>query len=645
MRRVFARPARPGVLGVLIVVAAVSAAVSSSQLQAARAASPLPSIRTTGGFVPVVGRAAPGVQGSGDLVYHGGPVMTTNKAYSIFWIPSGQTVSSRYVSTINQFFQDVAHDSGQSSNVYASDTQYSNIQYSSTFGGTYTDTTAFPLNGCTAYGGASVCLSDSQLQAEINRVIQAQGWVKNSSNMFFIFTPKNVDSCDGANGCAFRSYCAYHGVTSGGAIYANMPYAVNTFYPSACDEHQYPNGDDADATLNVTSHEHNEAITDFQLNAWYDALGYENGDKCAWDFGTLSGSSGAEYNQTINGHHYFLQREYSNNGHQCVQTYQIQGGGSTPTVTSFSPTSGPVGTSVDVQGTNFTGATQVTFNGTADTSFVVNSSTDITAHVPTGATTGSIAVTTPSGTGTSSSSFTVTTGGGSPPTVSSFTPTSGSVGTSVSITGTNFTGATSVTFNGTASTFTVNSSTSITATVPSGATSGAIAVTTSNGTGASSTSFTVTTSNPIVNGNFESGTFSGWTTGGNNPTPTISTAQAHSPTHSALLGYTGSTGEPYGDSWIQQQFTVPAAGGTLSFYAWEFTTDSVYYDWQTCQLRTPTGSTLATIFGEASNARSWQQKSVSLNNWKGQNVVIWCNVHEDGYGDQTYMYLDDFTVN
>jgi hypothetical protein len=171
------------------------------------------------------------------------------------------------------------------------------------------------------------------------------------------------------------------------------------------------------------------------------------------------------------------------------------GGGNPPTVTSFSPTSGPVGTQVDVQGTNFTGATSVKFNGTSDATFVVNNATDITAHVPAGATTGTISVQTPNGTGTSSSSFTVTGGGGSPPTVTSFTPTSGPVGTSVTINGTNFTGVTAVQFNGTSATnYTVNSSVKITASVPSGATTGKISVSTGGGTGTSSASFTVTTS-------------------------------------------------------------------------------------------------------------------------------------------------------
>jgi hypothetical protein len=149
----------------------------------------------------------------------------------------------------------------------------------------------------------------------------------------------------------------------------------------------------------------------------------------------------------------------------------------------------------------------------------------------------------------------------------------------------------------------------------------------------------------ITNGGFETGNFSGWGTGGANPTPVVSSVRAHSGSYSALLGYTGSTGEPYGDSSIQQQFTVPSAGGTLSFYVWEFTTDAVQYDWQTCQLRNASGKALATIFKEAGNGQSWQQKSYGLNNWKGQTIRIWCNVHEDGYGDQTYMYVDDFGVH
>ncbi len=78
-----------------------------------------------------------------------------------------------------------------------------------------------------------------------------------------------------------------------------------------------------------------------------------------------------------------------------------------PTITSFTPTSGTIGTSVVITGANFTGATSVTFNGTSATTYTVNSDTQITATVPTGATTGTISVIAPGGTVTSAGTFTV----------------------------------------------------------------------------------------------------------------------------------------------------------------------------------------------------------------------------------------------
>ncbi|MDO7884562.1 IPT/TIG domain-containing protein [Hymenobacter cheonanensis] len=158
-----------------------------------------------------------------------------------------------------------------------------------------------------------------------------------------------------------------------------------------------------------------------------------------------------------------------------------------PTISSFSPASGLVGSGVVITGTNFTGATAVRFNGTAASGFTVTSDTQINVNVPAGASTGLLSVTTPTGTGTSASSFTVLA-----PAISSFSPTSGTTGTSVIITGTYFTGATAVRFNGTAASgFVVNSDTQITVPVPAGATNGPISVTTPSGTGTSATSFTV----------------------------------------------------------------------------------------------------------------------------------------------------------
>jgi hypothetical protein len=285
-----------------------------------------PGLQRVLGMVPPL-HAATKAGGFGTLRYHNGPVMHTNKVYAIYWVPAGGIygVDSTYRSTIDRYFSDVAAATvaDDRNNVYYTSTQYYDaagyVGYSSTFAGSAVDSNPLPPSGCTdSY--TSVCLSDAQIQAELKKVIAAQAWTANSSTEFFMFTPKGVGSCSGSS-CAFSDYCAYHSWMGSGAtatLYSNMPYADTV--PAACDVGQHPNGGDADATLNVTSHEHNETITDEQGNAWYDLAGYENGDKCAWKFGTVSGPSGAQYNQTINGNHYWLQLEYSNAQRGCVQS-------------------------------------------------------------------------------------------------------------------------------------------------------------------------------------------------------------------------------------------------------------------------------------------------------------------------------------
>ena len=149
----------------------------------------------------------------------------------------------------------------------------------------------------------------------------------------------------------------------------------------------------------------------------------------------------------------------------------------TPSVTSLAPTSGAVGASVTITGTNF-GATQgtstVTFNGTAATP-TTWSATSIVVPVPAGATTGNVVVTV-GGLASNGVAFTV----GTPPSVTSLAPTSGPVGASVTITGTNFgatKGTSTVTFNGTTGTPTTWAATSIVVPVPAGATTGNVVVT------------------------------------------------------------------------------------------------------------------------------------------------------------------------
>jgi len=102
--------------------------------------------------------------------------------------------------------------------------------------------------------------------------------------------------------------------------------------------------------------------------------------------------------------------------------------GLVPTISSFTPTSGPAGTTLTVTGTNLTGATLVTFTGTSGNTvtsgFTVNANgTQLSGLVvPGGAQTGTFSITTPGGVVTSSTAFTVV-----PYNLLSVTPTPNSI--------------------------------------------------------------------------------------------------------------------------------------------------------------------------------------------------------------------------
>jgi hypothetical protein len=186
-----------------------------------------------------------------------------------------------------------------------------------------------------------------------------------------------------------------------------------------------------------------------------------------------------------------IQYTYDAAGNITNITRQSTGGFA---ITSFTPSSGPVGTAVTIYGMGFSATpanNAVTFNGTAAT-VTASDSGSIATMVPSGATTGRIAVTVGGVTVMSSLDFVVTVAGA--PTITSFTPTTGAAGTSVSITGTNFnpsSGATTFAINGVAATGSATSATAGTLSVPGNASSGRIAATTSVGTGSSVNDFII----------------------------------------------------------------------------------------------------------------------------------------------------------
>ena len=94
----------------------------------------------------------------------------------------------------------------------------------------------------------------------------------------------------------------------------------------------------------------------------------------------------------------------ANSGTNTVSEISTQ---DTPTITSFSPGSGPVGTVVTIKGTILNGATKVSFNGEPAT-ITKDTATKIKVKVPSGAKSGLITVVTPGGKVKTATAFKVT---------------------------------------------------------------------------------------------------------------------------------------------------------------------------------------------------------------------------------------------
>jgi hypothetical protein len=281
--------------------------------------------------------------------YNGGPVMPSNTDYMVLWSPGGLSAyPAGYVSGLKTFFKDLAHDSGGHQNVDSVSAQYNDstgafAQYKTTFGGALLDTNPYPptecpVGGTGATGKVTACLTDPQIQTQLENFVTSSHLKTDLSHEYFLLTPPHVETCftndptTNFGGCSageplsIAAFCAYHQNTSGSPmlLYANDPFdATNPL----CQDGNNPTNSIAGGEINGgLSHEQNESVTDPLPNdAWTNGAGanqgQEVGDQCVGEYGTPLGTApnGAKYNQVINGHFYWFQEEWSNQTHSCLQ--------------------------------------------------------------------------------------------------------------------------------------------------------------------------------------------------------------------------------------------------------------------------------------------------------------------------------------
>jgi len=167
-------------------------------------------------------------------------------------------------------------------------------------------------------------LSDRVLPTVVSHAIAA-GLPSDANGVYLILTSSDVSESSGF--C--RTYCGFHThATIGGA---DIKYAfignVDKCQNGCEAQTTGPNSPSAgvggaDGMINVITHETEEAITDPDLNAWFDASGNEDADKCNFKFGpTQIAPNGSHFNQTFGGKNWLIQMEWENSrGGGCDQT-------------------------------------------------------------------------------------------------------------------------------------------------------------------------------------------------------------------------------------------------------------------------------------------------------------------------------------
>ena len=261
-------------------------------------------------------RAAPGhangrAQGNGStgISYHGGPVILgTTSVYYIWYGNWGGNAAPTILT-------DLAAAIGGSPYFNINTTYYdgtgAHVANSVHYAGSTTDAYSHTAN-----------LSDLGVQGVVSDAITSGRLPKDTNAVYFVLTSADVNETSGF--CT--QYCGWH--TSGNIGGSDIKYAFvgnSARCPSACEwQTTSPNGNEgADGMANVIAHELEEAVTDPDLNAWYDRGGLENADKCAWTFKpTYTAANGSTANMKLGARDYLIQRNWLNQGGgRCALSY------------------------------------------------------------------------------------------------------------------------------------------------------------------------------------------------------------------------------------------------------------------------------------------------------------------------------------
>jgi phosphate-induced protein 1 len=268
------------------------------------------------------------VTGNG-INYNGGPVMH-NSPVNLYYILYGSTWPTNAPTILDNWAAQIGGTPYFNINTTYGDT-VGNVPNAVTFVGTYTDS-----------GTLGNSLSDASIGTLTSNAINhgfpgapVPAGTADPNGLYMVLTAPGVAETSGF----LSSYCGWHwsgsfvsGAVQEGTIYPGYPVVKFAFIGDAAGpsfgacavQSTSPNGDaGADAMISVMAHELAETVSDPEGNAWYASNGEENGDLCAWNFGsTYAAPNGSSANVNINGTNYLMQQIWVNAlGGKCVLSY------------------------------------------------------------------------------------------------------------------------------------------------------------------------------------------------------------------------------------------------------------------------------------------------------------------------------------
>ena len=255
---------------------------------------------------------APGTEAKAlPILYHGGPIMLG--AVHMYYIWYGDWSGNSATTILTDFAESIGGSLYFDINTTYSDSTGARVSNAVTFAGSTDDD----------YSQGKT-LTDAKVEAVVTHAISSKRLPSDPHGVYFVLTSADVSESSGF--CS--QYCGWHThVTSKGndikyAFVGNPERCIN----SCAAQSLGPNDNaGADGMVSIIAHELEEVVTDPDLDAWFDAQGAENADKCAWTFGaTYTAANGATANMHLGSRDYLVQQNWSaGNNQRCLLAFPL----------------------------------------------------------------------------------------------------------------------------------------------------------------------------------------------------------------------------------------------------------------------------------------------------------------------------------